>query len=51
MHLKERICKHNIVCYYYKTDLYFHDKKPSNRIDENGHYDRSIDHGIKRQRD
>ena len=34
----------------YRIDLYFHDYKLPIEIDENGHNDRNIVHGIKRQK-
>ena len=33
----------------YRIDLYFHDHKLTIEVDEKGHKDRNIDHGIKRQ--
>ena len=33
----------------YRIDLYFHDHKLTIKVDEKGHKDRNIDHGIKRQ--
>ena len=34
----------------YRIDLYFHDYKLAIEVDEKGHEDRKIDHGIKRQK-
>ena len=34
----------------YRFDFYFHDYKLAIEVDEKGHEDRKIDHGIKRQK-
>ena len=48
MHLKEKICKLNVLGY--RIDLYFHDYKLVKEVDEKGHKDRNVDNEIKRHK-
>ena len=50
INLKKGTCKTKYSVLDYGVDLYFHGQKLAREIDENGHSDRNIDYGIKRQK-